>query len=624
MEQRMKLVFDLEANGLYETADKIWCIIAKDVEDGVLFKWSVDSTLPREVIEETLSSATELIGHNIINYDLPLLKKLWGWEPSKDCKITDTLVLSYLANPDRPRPYNYEGKGGPHSLEAWGYRVGKGKPEHEDWSQFSKEMLHRCKEDVEINHLTYNIVHEETKDFPKALEIEHDIARIISEQEHHGILFDSNRATSYVGELSEKINRIDREIVPKLPKTLEKIGSVPVNNPFLKTGGYRKQTQDYLDEAYSNYCHKSLVGGPFTRIRFNDFDVGSTEQIKGYLLDNGWQPDNWNYSKATGERTSPKLEGSFNGVDGEIPKRIKERITLRHRRSQIQGWLDRLRDDGRLSAGAFTCGTNTGRMKHFTVVNVPKANSDKETGQLIWDTDKQKDFFGTQMRSLFIVPEGYKMVGHDASGLELRMLAHFMDDLEFTEAILTGDIHEFNRTKAGLQFRDDAKTFIYGFLYGAGNEKLGRIVNGDARDGAELKKRFLDSLPKLKRLIDRVKRASGKGYLKGFDGRQIRMRYNDEGNILRHKALNTLLQGNGAIIMKQSCIMLWDEVRKANLKAYKVLDMHDEGQAEVWNTDVELYSQLAVQSIQDAGKHFNLNILLDGQAKIGNNWAETH
>ena len=597
-----------------------------DIDTGNKYEWTIEKRLKeRYIFKDFLEKATELIGHNIINYDLPLLKKLWRWEPNESTKITDTLVMSYLGNPDRPRPTNYTGKkGGPHSLEAWGYRVGQGKPAHNDWSVFSPAMLRRCREDVEINASTYHALKPEVENFPEALRIEHDITRLISKQEHHGILFDKKKAEEYVSDLSGRIGQIDKEIIPKLPKTLVRIGSVPINYPFFKTGGYRKRTQKYLDEAYPKIPTESLVGGPFNRIKFTPFDIGSTERVKSYLLNNGWVPDKWNYSKTTGERTSPKLEGNFRGVDGEIPRKIKERITFRHRRSQIEGWLDRLRADGRLSAGAITNGTNTGRMKHFTVVNVPKANSNKKTGELIWDTDKQKDFFGTQMRSLFIVPEGFKLVGHDASGLELRMLAHYMDDPEFTDAILQGDIHEFNRAKAGLQYRDDAKTFIYGFLYGAGNGKLGSIVGGNERDGQDLKRRFLDGLPKLERLIERVKRASAKGYLKGLDARHVMMRRDDNGRIMRHKALNTLLQHSGSILMKQSCIMLWEEVAKTDITAYKVLDMHDEGQAEVWNTDVELYSDLAVKSIEDAGKYFNLNIPMAGEAKVGNNWSETH
>jgi DNA polymerase I-like protein with 3'-5' exonuclease and polymerase domains len=162
------------------------------------------------------------------------------------------------------------------------------------------------------------------------------------------------------------------------------------------------------------------------------------------------------------------------------------------------------------------------------------------------------------------------------------------------------------------------------FNYGAGDAKLGSIVQGTATDGAELRAKFLDSLPKLGKLINRVKRASGKGYLSGLDSRKIMMRKGDDGRVMRHKALNTLLQGAGAIVMKRSCILLWEEVAKTDITAYKVLDMHDEGQSEVLIKDIELYSQLAVQSIMNSGKHYKLNIPLAAEAMVGNNLAETH
>ena len=364
--------------------------------------------------------------------------------------------------------------------------------------------------------------------------------------------------------------------------------------------------------------------GPLTGYVFKPFDLGSIAKVKTYLLESGWQPETWNISKTTGEKTSPKLEGAFEGIDGEVPTKVKERITWRHRRSQIEGWLGHLREDGRLSAGANPNGTNTGRMRHNRVVNIPKANADKKTGELIWDTDKQKDIFGTQMRSLFIPSEGYDLVGHDASGLELRMLAHFMNDEEFTRQILTGDIHEYNRSKAGLPNRDAAKTFIYAFNYGAGDAKLGSIIGGDAGDGAELRRSFLASLPKLEDLIKRVKLASRKGFLKGLDNRKILMRRGSDGRVQDHKALNTYLQCAGSLVMKKSCIILWEDVAKAGLDAHKVLDMHDEGQSEVLKKHTELYCPLAVSSIVKAGEHFKLNIPLDAEAKVGINMAETH
>ena len=267
----MRLVFDLEANGLYEQADKIWCIVAKDIDTGEIVEWSVtNEETVDSAIHELLGEATELIGHNILNYDLPLLKKLLNWEPSDATTITDTLVLSRLLNPDRGRPYGYTGKSGPHSLDAWGYRCGRGKPTHDEWDKFSPEMLHRCKEDVEINVLTYHMLSGEMQghDWTEAVELEHGIARAMTQQEHYGIRFDEQQARNYIEWLTARIEEIDSMIVPRLPAELIRVGTVPINNPFLKTGGYRKQTQEYLDEAYPNTRKKTLVGGPFNRIRF--------------------------------------------------------------------------------------------------------------------------------------------------------------------------------------------------------------------------------------------------------------------------------------------------------------------------------------------------------------------
>ena len=582
----MRLVFDIEANGLYDTVDTIWCICAKDLDTGEKYEWTIENTKRPSFLD----SATVLIGHNILNYDLPVLKKLWDWEPNENTKITDTLVMSRLANPDRPKPPRYTGKGGPHSLEAWGYRVGKGKPEHNEWHVFSPDMLRRCREDVEINYLTYYSVASELKDFSEeSIEIEHQIAKIITEQEHYGIRFDVDNAKKFIKYLDQQIEKIDNEILPKLPKTL-------------------------------------LVGGPFQRVRFVSFDIGSTTKVKDYLLENGWQPDFWNISKTTGERSSPKLEGEFRGITGDIPRKVRERITWRHRRSQIEGWIRDVRVDGALPAGANPCGAPTGRMYHSTVVNIPKSNTSKSTGHLIWTPERQKVIFGTQMRSLFIPRDGYVLVGHDAAGIELRMLAHYMDDKDFINEILNGDPHEYNRFKAGLPTRDAAKTFIYALIYGAGDAKIGAIIGGDANDGRDIKREYFAAIPKLEKFISSVKRAAGRGWLKGLDGRKLILRKDDSGRIQRNKGPNTLLQSGATIVMKKSCILLWSDIVKNNIHAHKVLDMHDEGQSEVWNEEdnINRYCELAVDSIVKAGQHFNLNIPLDGEAKVGMNMAETH
>jgi len=600
----MQLVFDIETNGLLPGVNTLHVCCTYDLDT----KEEWYSTDPQEITSH-LSKATHLIGHNILDYDLPVLEKITGFKPNDKTRITDTLVLSRLSNPDRrchPKQLKDGYKAGPHSLGAWGYRVGVGKPEHEDWATYSEDMLRRCKADVRINAKIYDILIEETKDFGESVELEHHIQRIISKQERDGVYFDRDAAVRYIEQLGSKIREIDERLQSGLPRHARRVG-VEIKKPFKKDGTLSKAVLDwYLLHEDGNW---DQVKGPFTRIEWVSPDLNSDKQVKDWLLSIGWKPTEWNVSPTTGDRTSPKLtEDSFKSLPENIGESLKERVTCRHRRSQIQGWLDAVRPDGCIGAGANPMGTPTGRMRHRRVVNVPKA----------------ADFilFGKEMRSLFRARLGRKFVGHDASGLELRMLAHYMNDKEFTEQVLYGDIHSYNQRLAGLPTRDSAKTFIYAFIYGAGDAKLGSIVDGTAADGARLRSQFLSALPKLGQLIDKVKRAAKRGYLVGLDGRKVWMRRNDNSEVMTHKALNTLLQCAGAVVMKKSLQLLTESAK--GLDYIKVIDMHDEGQADVSEKDAELYAQLAVQSIIDAGKHFNLNIPLDGEAKIGNNWAETH
>lgn len=634
----MQLVFDIETNGLLPDVDTlhVCCTYDLDTEE----EWY--STDPQAIVAH-LSAATHLIGHNIIDYDLPVLEKLTGFKPNENTRITDTLILSRLENPDRLRPIKMSEDGvkaGPHSLAAWGYRVGVGKPEHEDWSVYSEDMLHRCREDVRINARILPLLIEETKDFGESIRLEHEVQRIISEQERTGVYFDSDRARGYVDELGRRVQVIDQQLDGRLLRKCRQVGAT-VSKPFKKDGTLSKMVMDWLIIDWPDGLPKHIlaadleqIGGPFSRIEWIKTDLNSDKQVKEWLLTLGWKPKEWNISPTTGARTSPKLTpDSFGSLPGGLGDALKQRVTWRHRASQINGWIERCREDHCLAAGANPLGTNTGRMRHRTVVNVPKASSfgDKDgdlCGELWWSTqvnhkgEVQPVPFGTEMRSLFTHRPSRRFVGHDASGLELRMLAHYMNDKEFTEQVLHGDIHSYNQRLAGLPTRDSAKTFIYAFIYGAGDAKLGSIVDGTKADGTRLRNTFLSALPSLGRLIEQVKKASLRGYLIGLDGRKIMMRKQDDGSVMQHKALNTLLQCAGAVVMKKSIVYL-DEWSK-DLDSMKVIDMHDEGQADVSEKDAELYAEYAVKSIVQAGTHFNLNIPLDAEAKIGDNWAETH
>jgi DNA polymerase I-like protein with 3'-5' exonuclease and polymerase domains len=215
------------------------------------------------------------------------------------------------------------------------------------------------------------------------------------------------------------------------------------------------------------------------------------------------------------------------------------------------------------------------------------------------------------------VPEGKKLVGFDASGLELRMLAHYMKDEDYTNEIINGDIHTANQRLAGLESRNQAKTFIYALLYGAGDEKLGSVAGGGRNAGKKLRESFLRNLPSFAALKERVSNASARGYLTGLDGRRLLVRS-------EHSALNTLLQAAGAIVMKKALVILDDYAKLWKLD-YKIIgNIHDEVQTEVAEKDAEKFGWLAVECLKAAGIEFNLRCPLDGEYKVGTTWAETH
>jgi len=226
--------------------------------------------------------------------------------------------------------------------------------------------------------------------------------------------------------------------------------------------------------------------------------------------------------------------------------------------------------------------------------------------------------YGSECRELWTVEPGNKLVGIDASGLELRMLAHYMKDARYTDEILNGDIHTANQKAAGLLNRNTAKTFIYAFLYGAGAAKIGAIVGSDEKDGRKLMRRFLRNTPALGELKDKVSRLYERdGFLPGLDGRHLLVRS-------EHSALNTLLQGAGAILMKKSLVILNNKLKCGIIDAKFCANVHDEWQVEVSEEDAEQVGKMAVAAIEEAGVALGLRCPTTGEYNVGNNWKETH
>jgi len=575
-----EIVIDIETNGL--KPDKIWCIAAKPLGEAVV------SFGPNKIKEgiDYLNKADSLIGHNIIGFDIPVISKLHGVDLSKTKVIKDTLVMSRLFNPVRENG---------HGLKTWGYRVNILKKDHDEWDRFSKEMLERCKTDVLINEKTYQYLLEEGEDFDEeSLKLEHEIAPILKEQEDTGFLFNEKEALLLVASLKERMFKVEKE-VQKVFKP--KMVDVKLVTPKLKKDGTLSKSgltsYEYAEIKATNFMN------PFMRQKLQPFNLGSRKQIGEYLTDFGWKPNRFT---PTGQ---PIVDESSLVKVKNIPEAmlIAEFLLLQKRIAQIDSWITAVDDDSRVHGFVIPTGTITGRMAHRApnMAQVPSVSST----------------YGKECRACWIVKDGYKLVGVDASGLELRMLAHYMDNKEYTNEVTKGDIHTTNQKLAGLKSRDKAKTFIYALCYGAGDQKLSTILGGNTKDARRIREHFLDNLPSFRKLKNRVGKAAKRGYLKGLDGRKIFIR-ND------YAALNSLLQGGGAILMKRALAMLNSLIKLQTLDAHFVANIHDEWQIEVREDLADFVGQLAVDCIQTAGNYYKLRCPMDGEYKIGDSWSDTH
>jgi|TARA_R100000458_G_scaffold29493_1_gene26992 DNA polymerase I-like protein with 3'-5' exonuclease and polymerase domains len=575
-----KIIFDIECDSLKPT--KIHCIVAKEL-GGSIHKFT-----PTKIDEgiKFLENADVLVGHNILSYDIPVIKKLTGVDLSnKD--IEDTLVMSRLFYPIRENG---------HSLKTWGYRVNFVKQEQPlDFEVFTPQMLEYCVNDVMLNELVYLQLAKEGKGFDeKSIELEHQVAKVIADQEANGFKFDEKKATMLLAELKTKMNEVTDEVQQTFKPRMVDIKLVTPK--FKKDGELSKS--GLRPEEY-NRLIESGDYSPFMRQELQEFNLGSRKQIGEYLIDFGWKPNRFT---PTGQPIVD--EGTLKKITHiHEAKLIADFLLYQKRIAQVQSWIDAVEEDGRVHGSVIPNGTITGRMSHShpNVAQVPAVYSP----------------FGKECRSCWTVDEGNVLLGVDASGLELRMLAHYMDDKDYINEVINGDIHTTNQNLAGIESRDKAKTFIYALVYGAGNAKIGQVVGGNRTAGKQLRDRFLTNLPSLKKLTDRVQQASRRGFLKGLDGRKIYVRS-------EHAALNTLLQGGGAIVMKKGLVLL-DQILKLNAVDYKfVANIHDEWQIEVKENQADFVGNLAVENLIKAGEYFNLRCPLDGEYKIGRSWYDTH
>ena len=596
----------METNGLLDETTKIHSLVIYDTEKDCLYSctdhpytYGEPEAYAHTIKEglKMLEEAEEISGHNIVKFDIPAIQKLYlDFKPKG--KLFDTLLMSKLVYPDIGEkddrkiakglfPSKLRGK---YSLKAWGYRLGELKGDYNEqedcWSQWSIDMQRYCEQDVMVTKKLFDLL--KSKDISEeAVKLEHRFAQIIFLQEQRGVCFDKEKAIDLTAQLVKEKLKLEDKLKKAFPNEIIEEEFIPkVNN---KTRGYVK-------------------GQPFIKRTEIEFKPSSRQMIADRLIKKyGWKP------KELSPTGLPKVdEEILKELDYEEAPLLVDYFLVTKTLGQIaegkNAWLKLVEKDGLIHGRVDTIGAVTGRCTHNSpnLAQVPSAHG----------------FMGKECRSLFKAREGYRLVGCDASGLELRMLAHYMNDGDYTNEILHGDIHTANQRAAGLPTRDNAKTFIYGFLYGAGDAKIGSITGKGSAEGKRIKAKFLESLPKLANLTKGVKqRISKRGYLKGVDGRILKVRE-------QYKGLNVLLQSAGAIVMKKALCILADDIEakgwKINEDVAFVLNVHDEYQAEVKPELVEEYKVMAVEAIKKAGEYFKMRCPLDGEAKEGLNWYDTH
>ena len=468
-------------------------------------------------------------------------------------QVRDTLIESQLYNPIRD-----DG----HSLEAWGKRLGYEKGDFNDFSEYTPEMLEYCKRDTEVTRLLAQKLEEEGGGFSsKSYKLERDVRAIIDKQEKNGFAFNLKDGMILLAQLQDELSELQRKAEEEFEPTIVELKTKTKKIPF---------------------------------------NIGSRQQIADRLQKRGWTP-----KKFTDKGNVIINEAVLSKIKMPEAEMFNRYFLLQKRTGLLKSWISECQEDNRVRGKVMTLRTITGRMAHAVpnMAQVPSISSS----------------YGRESRGLWGVDDTtkYRLVGVDASGLELRCLAHYMNDPEYTNIVLTGDVHTANQQAAGLRTREQAKTFIYAFLYGAGPAKIGNVVGKGPAAGQMLIKKFLERTPALKRLRENVVRWSKGGTIPALDGRLLHIRS-------EHAALNTLLQGAGAIICKQWLVHIMERVIKAGLDVRLVASIHDEYQFEVAIPDVNRFCKLTKEAMTQTQKTLGVKCELDCDYKVGKTWAETH
>lgn len=565
----MRLVLDVEANGLNEVsidgnkivneATTIHCAVIQDLDTGIVYQFTPSNI---KELPKYLDKATLIIGHNIF-FDIVAIRKILG--DFKCTKYYDSLVVSKLMYPDiNDHPL------GDNSLESWGKFLKNNKINYTGgWEFFSQDMLTYCVQDVMLAADIFRYQQSNCKVPERVIKFEHLVSKILSEQTTVGFGYNHNNGDKLIGELLVEKAQIEDEMRTIFP--------------------------DKITERYSKKTGKRL------KDKIEVFNPGSRQQIASRLFEKyGWQAP-------LTDKGNPKVDESvLSKLDFPEAKKLVQYFDCIKLMGQVEDWNTRadLSRDGRIHGMVNAQGAATGRCTH-SQPNMAQVSKD------------------SRARALFCpIQDDHVLVGADLQGLELRMLSHFMakyDNGKYGDKILNDDIHTYNQKAAGLPNRDAAKTFIYAYCYGAGDEKLGKIIGGNRNAGSQIRAKFQKEIPALDKVQQEVKFSVAKtNGVQLPDGRTVPVRS-------EHAALNTLLQGSGAIVSK-----LWMCIAYTNLKkrfgnlVHQVAYVHDELQYSCHKGIADEVGKIVTKAATEAGEKLGLKIRIDANYSIGSNWSETH
>ena len=621
-----RYVFDIEANGLLDdNPDKIWYAVVEDLHTGKKWRFS-DYTddlgeLPLKKLPKRLAKADELVGQNIIGYDLIVIERILGWKSPWQQKKIDTMLISQSLD---QRRFGYDG----HSLERWGEHFGFPKVEIEAdaWHKWDERYPKRCNDDVEINKRQYIYLMKELKAkaaamplIKRAIAAEHYTAEFFADAQEQGWPFNRAAAVELLAQMDKELQAYERELEPQMPVWIKRKDNKIRKPKFIRSGHYAAYVTKPFGLDPSDAIDNRTIDGPYSLLKYEEPALSKTEHVKRWLFKLGWVPLQYN-TKREGRQmvqTSPKLcEESLHAI-GPIGIAINDYNTTSSRASILRKWIAGVDANGCLHGDVRVIGTPTFRCRHKIVTNVPGATAK----------------WGPEVRALFVAEPGYIIVGADSSGNQARALCHYVDNDAFTERYLSSDLHNQNMAVLGCT-RPQAKRFLYAYLFGASDAKLGLYLTNrpDKNVGATARAKFEKSLPGLGDLLDHLmdvyqqtkgqvraqnpKGEYNQGYLPDLAGRRV---YSDS----PHKLLNYLLQGCEAITCKAALMWAVVKFREEGIWYRPLIHYHDEFEVMVKPKDAKRAAEIMEEGFREAPKEFGV-MIMDGEAKIGLNWMEVH